>query len=152
MASAVEQAYLALAGEGRAYQVLGTTTTLLAGHDDTRERCEVISSVFPPQGGLPRHVHNTADEALYVVDGEVEAEIGERKATAQTGSFFFIPRGTTHALDNASARPCTLLVTYLPKLGDGIEAFLKEASQLPPGPPDMALLVPILERHDLNPR
>jgi quercetin dioxygenase-like cupin family protein len=152
MPSAAEQAFVALAGEGRVYEVLGTTTTLVAGHHDTGQRCEVIQSVFPPQGGLPRHVHNRADEALYVVDGAVEAEVGQRTATARAGSFIFIPRGTVHAFHNASAQPCTLLVTYLPKLGEGIEAFLNEASQLPPGPPDMAVLLPILERHDLAPR
>ena len=47
--------------------------------------------------GWPRHINRDQDEWIYVVDGEVELEIGKKRFRLGTRESIFIPRNTEHA-------------------------------------------------------
>lgn len=136
------------AGAGTSYGALGTTMTILARHEDTGGVVETYVISFPTATGLPPHFHQHADESIYVIDGAITLQIGDRVVEATSGSYAFVPRGTVHALQNVSAATCNVLVST-PKLGIGVESMLQEVNALPPGPPDLAVVVPILERADI---
>jgi DNA-binding transcriptional MerR regulator len=55
--------------------------------------------------GRPRHVNRDQDEWIYVVDGEVELEIGKRRVHLGTRDSLFIPRNIEHAWTAVSAQP-----------------------------------------------
>lgn len=143
--------FVSLAGEGKAYQAMGTTTTLKARAADTGGAYEAIEGVFPPRGGVPPHSHNQLDETLYVASGELTAQVGGRSIAAPAGTLIFVPRGTVHSFTNASDGPCTTLLWMIPQYGAGIEGFLEELDALPPGPPDMEKLGAIMVRYDTFP-
>ena len=44
----------------------------------------------------PPHVHQDVDEVFYVLDGEVEFLIGDKRRAARKGALVFVPRGTVH--------------------------------------------------------
>ena len=63
--------------------------------------------------GWPRHVNRDQDEWIYVVDGEVELEIGKKRFRLGTRESMFIPRNIEHAWTTVSA-PAKIIDTYQP--------------------------------------
>ena len=63
--------------------------------------------------GWPRHVNRDQDEWIYVVDGEVELEIGKKRVHLGTRESMFIPRNIEHAWAAVSAS-AKILNTYQP--------------------------------------
>src|SRR5580765_2103187 len=60
--------------------------------------------------GWPRHVNQDQDEWIYVVNGEVELEIGKKRFHLGTRESTFIPRNIEHAW----AGPAKIINTYQP--------------------------------------
>ncbi|MBA2346759.1 MAG: cupin domain-containing protein [Solirubrobacterales bacterium] len=79
-----------------------------------------LENVIPPGTGPPLHAHDAQDEAWWVVSGAVRFQIGEELASAEAGSFVWVPRGVPHAFRNDDEAPATLLVLFTPA---GIEPF-----------------------------
>lgn len=140
------QGLVVLAGDGKAYEALGTTTVLKARAEETGGLYEVIESTFPPSGGIPPHLHQRINEAVCVLAGELVIQVGERSTTAGAGSFVFVPRGTVHAFQNASGAPATLLIWMTPP--PGMEAMLEEMNQVAPDPANMGAFLQILRKYD----
>ena len=63
--------------------------------------------------GWPRHVNKDQDEWIYVLDGEVELEIGKKRFRLGTRETMFIPRNIEHAWAAVSA-PTKIINTYQP--------------------------------------
>jgi DNA-binding transcriptional MerR regulator len=63
--------------------------------------------------GWPRHVNPEQDEWIYVVDGEVELEIGRKRFHLGARESMFIPRNVEHVWSAVSA-PAQILNTYQP--------------------------------------
>lgn len=140
--------YLSLPGEGKLYRPLGTAMRLKATGKDTGGSCEVIEIDFPPASGLPPHSHTSSEEAFYVLEGELSCQVGDRTVTGRPGTFGSVPRGTAHAFQNTGAGTPRLLIWTMPVFG--VEGMLEELSQLPPGPPDMAKLLPIMQKYGIE--
>lgn len=63
--------------------------------------------------GWPRHVNRDQDEWIYIVDGEVDLEIGKKRFHLGTRASMFIPRNVEHAWTAVSA-PTKIINTYQP--------------------------------------
>jgi DNA-binding transcriptional MerR regulator len=63
--------------------------------------------------GWPRHLNRDQDEWIYVVDGEVELEIGKKRFRLGTLESMFIPRNIEHAWAAVSV-PAKIINTYQP--------------------------------------
>jgi len=63
--------------------------------------------------GWPRHVNRDQDEWIYIVDGEVDLEIGKKRFHLGTRESMFIPRNVEHAWTAVSA-PTRIINTYQP--------------------------------------
>src|SRR5258706_985569 len=74
--------------------------------------------------GWPRHVNRDQDEWIYVVDGEVELEIGKKRFHLSPRESMFIPRNVEHSWGSASAK---ILNTYQPagKIEEFVQALAK---------------------------
>lgn len=44
-------------------------------------------------------MHDTVDEAFYILDGQYRIHCGEQTWAAAAGDFVFLPRGTPHSYD-----------------------------------------------------
>jgi quercetin dioxygenase-like cupin family protein len=66
----------------------------------------VVKGVEPPL-----HVHTREEEAFYVLDGEIDFQVGDDVRAARPGSFVFGPRGVPHtfALRSDTARMLIVL-------------------------------------------
>jgi DNA-binding transcriptional MerR regulator len=76
--------------------------------------------------GWPRHVNPEQDEWIYVVDGEVELEIGNKRFHLGPRESMFIPRNVEHVWTAVSA-PAQILNTYQPagKIEEFFQALAK---------------------------
>lgn len=74
--------------------------------------------------GWPRHVNRDQDEWIYVVDGEVELEIGEKRLRLGARDSMFIPRNVEHAWGGV---PAKIINTYQP--AGKIEEFFQVLAQ-----------------------
>ena len=63
--------------------------------------------------GWPRHVNRDQNEWIYVLDGEVELEIGKKRFRLGTRESMFIPRNIEHAWA-AVSDPARIINTYQP--------------------------------------
>ena len=63
--------------------------------------------------GWPRHINPEQDEWIYVVDGEVELEIGKKRFHLSARESMFIPRNVEHVWAAVSSR-AQILNTYQP--------------------------------------
>ena len=74
--------------------------------------------------GWVRHVNRDQDEWIYVVDGEVELEIGKKRFHLATRDSMFIPRNVEHAWAGVPAR---VINTYQP--AGKIEEFFQSVAK-----------------------
>ncbi len=74
--------------------------------------------------GWTRHVNRDQDEWIYVVEGEVELEMGRKRFHLGAGESMFIPRNVEHSWGGEPAR---ILNTYQPagKIEDFFKALAK---------------------------
>jgi quercetin dioxygenase-like cupin family protein len=109
-----------------------------------------------PRGDMPPlHLHRTADEAFYVLDGELTVFVGDEETRLSPGECAVAPQGIPHVyrVDSEEAR---WLAISSPAAG--FERFVAEAgvpaeaAALPPGPPAIApeRLAELADRYDIE--
>ena len=147
------QAIVRHEGEGEAIWMLNSLVTVKATADETAGAYSLCEQVVTPDGNPPPHVHREADEAFYVLDGEVEVEVGGDVAVARRGTFALAPRGVPHTyrVRSATAR---LLVLGSPGGLDRFFAAVGEPAQartLPePAAPDVGTVVSVAAAHGID--
>jgi mannose-6-phosphate isomerase-like protein (cupin superfamily) len=138
-------------GEGKTVSVLGDWYTYKAVGRDTDGRYGLVEVTAPADApGPPPHVHEREEEALYVVEGELKVQIGERTLQARAGTFALVPRGTVHTFSNPTPRPARALVIVSPA---GFEKAFEEMADVAPWadePPDMDKLLAIAKKYHLK--
>jgi quercetin dioxygenase-like cupin family protein len=122
------------AGEGPTFWGSGDVYTLKATRETTDGSLGLVEATVPPGGGPIPHVHMRADEAFYVLAGEVELLDGDHTFTARTGDFAFMPRGTRHRFRNTGLHDVLLLFLFTPGGDEGGIRFLDEPRPGEPPP------------------
>jgi quercetin dioxygenase-like cupin family protein len=67
----------------------------------------------------PLHTHSREDELVYVVEGELVAQVGDSRVGVGPGAFAALPRGVPHTVE-VTGEQATLLLTFVP---GGLERF-----------------------------
>ncbi|HET8625987.1 MAG TPA: cupin domain-containing protein [Thermomicrobiales bacterium] len=144
-------AFVLRPGEGTTYRVGGSPIVYKVRGAETGGRFEITESTLPPGfGGVPPHVHRDTDHAFYVLEGELEVQVGDDRFRGGPGTCIFAPRGAAHTFGN----PGTDLTRYLQiDSGPGRERFFEEIARAFPGdtPIDRRLMGEILARYDTRP-
>jgi mannose-6-phosphate isomerase-like protein (cupin superfamily) len=118
-------------GEGKTVQgpAGGPLTFKLRG-DQSNGSLTVLENIIAPNDGPPLHLHESEDEAWYVLEGQLRFKLGTRISSASTGSFIFVPRGTPHCFQNVGVAPARILVLFTPA---GMERFFDRFAAVPAG-------------------
>lgn len=93
------EAGITRAGEGQdgvIWNVLGHTYYL-------KSICETsfcFETYDPPGTFVPLHIHPTQDEFIYVLEGQLDLQLGEEKVKADPGDLVRMPQGIPHAYYN----------------------------------------------------
>jgi quercetin dioxygenase-like cupin family protein len=134
---------------------LGALSHVRLSGEQTGGAFSLTDNLVRRGNGSPVHVHDSEDETLIVLDGELRVVAGEDDHTAEPGTVAVLPRRLRHAyvVTSATARFLTLHVPA------GFEQFADEVGEparaltLPPppaGPPDLAALAQTAARHGIT--
>jgi len=93
----------------------GETTVVKVAEDET-EGAYALRENSAPAGyaSVPFHIHHTAEEAFFVLEGEMTVHEESREHVAPAGSFVLIPRGLVHSFANRGATPVRWLTLISP--------------------------------------
>ncbi|HVH24078.1 MAG TPA: cupin domain-containing protein, partial [Pseudonocardia sp.] len=130
----------------------GEQTSLVVGAAETSDAYAVRRNSAPPGfAAVPLHVHRAAEEAFYVTAGELAVYADGRWSGVPAGSFVLIPRGTRHALGNASADPVHWLTFISPAThSDWVLAEHELIVAAGGNAPDPAALAEVHRRYGLD--
>lgn len=138
-------------GEGKTVSVVGDRVTYKAVGRDTGGHYGLVEVTAPAGApGPPPHIHESEEEAFYVVEGELKVQIGERTLQARAGTFALVPRGTVHTFSNPTPRPARALFILSPA---GFEKAFEEMAEVAPRadePPNMEKLLAIAKKYNLK--
>jgi quercetin dioxygenase-like cupin family protein len=81
--------------------------------DDSNQAFELYDFVLGP-ATVDYHVHNTMDETLCVVEGEIEFNLAGKLFPRAAGSVAFVPRGVHHGFTNHGPARARVLITFSP--------------------------------------
>ncbi|WP_433337523.1 cupin domain-containing protein [Spirillospora sp. CA-294931] len=91
--------FLLDAGASRPTRVLlPPSMSVKAGTEDTEGRFSLMEN--NGDGDIPAHVHDTFDELVYVVEGDLGIEFDGTTHHLTPGMVALVPRGVTHAMRN----------------------------------------------------
>jgi mannose-6-phosphate isomerase-like protein (cupin superfamily) len=97
-------------------------TTAKSRHVTQVARCACSS----PPGTVcwPLHRHHDQNEWIYIIDGEFEFWVGEKRFRARAGETVFLPRKVAHTWLSVGDRPGKVLDTFEP--AGAMEEFFRE--------------------------
>ena len=126
--------------------VVGTQVTVLASNAATQS-----FGITFQQGdegtGPPPHSHDW-DEAFYVLKGEVDFLCDGQVHACLPGTLVHVPRGTTHGFSYGKGGGQMLEVTGQGALA--AQMFTAIHNEIPPGPPDIPVLLEVLHRNGVT--
>ena len=108
----------------------------------------VLETVAKPGEPAPLdHVHRSYDEVFYVVEGEFEFRVGERRVRARAGSVVTAPRGSPHTFKNCGDGDGRVLIVGAPgRAALMLEEIGAMVAGVGPLPPDG--IAGVYKRHD----
>jgi mannose-6-phosphate isomerase-like protein (cupin superfamily) len=102
----------------------------------------VLTEVRDPGGGTnpptyiaPLHIHDSDDEAWYVLEGTLAFRVDQSELEVPAGGGIVVPRGTAHTFWNPSPAPARYLLVMTATINRLVEAL-----HAPGGPGDMDAL------------
>ena len=100
--------------------------------------------------GSPVHTHSQEDELSYILEGTVQALVGDQVLTAVAGGYIWKPRGVSHAFWNPGPTPARVLEIITPGAFAGYFRELLAAVRAGGGAPDRDAMAAAAERYRLD--
>lgn len=95
-----------------------------AARADTGGSVTVSEFVLPAWSRGPvMHLHDSVDEALYLLTGRLDLQLGDERLFAEAGDFVWMPHGVQHGFSCASDEGVRALALALP---GGLEDMFRE--------------------------
>jgi hypothetical protein len=69
------------------------------------------------------HIHHREEASFYLLEGNLDITLGEKKVKATTGDFVQVSRGTVHAFLNAGSTTARMLLFFSPA---GMDKYFEE--------------------------
>jgi quercetin dioxygenase-like cupin family protein len=138
-------------GEGRLLTARGSDMIFKATSASTNGGFSFMERELPPGGRRPpRHVHLEADEAFYVLAGQVTFWLDDETTVCGPRSFVLAPGGVMHSFGNESTETARVLIIHAPAM----DAYFEDLQDLwadPDNPPDRAAELDLMRRHGMRP-
>lgn len=128
--------------------------SFLATSADTGGQFALMDNTIVAGHEPPPNTHSREDEALYVLEGEVEFQVGNDLTTARSGDFVLLPCGVEHTFRLLTPQARTLLFV----MPGGLERAFLELSQPAqslqlnpnPAPSDAERAAEVFDRHGVS--
>jgi quercetin dioxygenase-like cupin family protein len=86
--------------DGVIWNILGQTYTLKEESDAAMG----WHALLPPGSFVPPHIHPIQDEFIYMIEGQLDLQLGEQKSSAGPGDLIRLPMNEPHGLFNTQRR------------------------------------------------
>jgi uncharacterized RmlC-like cupin family protein len=70
------------------------------------------------------HTHLREDECFYLLEGELEIEVGGKRVKVRAGDFVHAPRGVPHTYCNTGSGHAKMIATFTPA---GMEGWFEKS-------------------------
>ena len=94
------------------------------GSADTDGRLFIVEHSHLLHGGPPLHLHPHQEEWFYVMEGQVDFQVGEQRLRLGAGESVLGPRGVPHTFSAAGPKPGRMLIAFSP--AGQMEMFFRE--------------------------
>lgn len=123
------------------YDFGGSLARLLVPGEQTANAYCMLEISSPAGRSTPMHTHEHEDEAIMMLDGELEVLVDGERHLLKSGSSVMLPRGSRHQLINRTDSMSRYIVVCSPA---GFERFVDACSDtlpggMEPGVPDDAI-------------
>lgn len=108
------QPYLLECDEGQRFELLGALVLVKANAEQTGGTFNLFEATCPIGFATHLHIHYAEHVAIFVLEGELTFFLGDEKREANTGSYFFQPKGTPHGFRVAGDTPARILYMTFP--------------------------------------
>jgi quercetin dioxygenase-like cupin family protein len=98
------------------------TFSFLATGKDTDGAFSLIHCHFRKGFMAPPHYHKLEDESFYILEGEIDFHVGDKKVNAKAGEFILLPKNVPHHF-NLVTETAKALLLISPA---GFEVFFQE--------------------------
>ncbi len=132
-------------GGGKVVGVLGARSYFKVQSAETGGAYAVLEQEIPAGHGRPLHVHRHETEIFYILEGDFEITLGDKKIAAKAGAFAVGPRDIPHTFRNVGVTMGRMLLTVLP--GRFSEYFV-EVDQIPDA--DLATIKALCVKYDVE--
>lgn len=129
-----------------ALDVMGMRITVLVSGDDSPDQRVTLQSGDEGMGPPP-HSHDW-DESFFVSGGQIQFMCGGESTMCSAGTLVYVPAGTVHAFSYGPGGGEMIEVTG--GRSNAVEMFAALARELPPGPPDVARAIQVLDEHGVK--
>ncbi len=118
-----------------AYWFVDVLWVILVDGEQSGGRYSLMEQWMRKGAGPPLHVHGFSDEHFYVLDGQMEMQVGEKRMTAGAGQSVWIPRRSPHGF-KVTSEICHALNSYTPAgFEQAVKGLAKPAERREPPPP-----------------
>ena len=90
----------------------GGKSLMMAGASTGAAMATVGDLMIEPGVRSGYHLHPNTEEAIFVVEGELEFRVGTSRFRASTGDCVLAPQGIGHGLENVGDTPARLITIY----------------------------------------
>jgi quercetin dioxygenase-like cupin family protein len=136
---------LLVAGEGESFQMVNLTFTQKISSDNT-QGAWVMHEISGSVGeGAPLHSHPWT-ETFYILDGEVEVQVGNRKATATPGTLMYVPENVAHSFRISS--PTSRMLEIIPASAEGF--YRETGEKVPTLPLDLEVFQAVCKKYNVR--
>ena len=97
------------------------------GKDSTDGEYVITTGVIEPAGFVPDHYHKWEDQTFHVIEGVLDAKIGNEHFELNPGDSIHCPRGVTHYMKNIGSSKAKVISYIFP--GEWAEDFMAETSR-----------------------
>jgi len=118
---------------------LAHTFSFLATSKDTDGAFSLTHCYFRKDFTPPPHYHQNEDESFFILEGEMNFRVGEKKYVARAGDFVMLPKGIPHQFKLVSETAKALLLITPAGFEDTFREFGRpvQSMDLPPIPADI---------------
>lgn len=105
----------------------GEYTNIIVNAQQANNEYVITDGIIEPNGFVPDHYHLWEDQTFHIMEGEVEAKIGDQWYSLGAGDTIHCPRGTSHFIKNKATSVARIVSYIFP--GNWAEDFFAESSK-----------------------
>jgi quercetin dioxygenase-like cupin family protein len=138
-------------GEGIRTIDIGGSVIIAKADGTTTDDAFVVAETTLQPGGFapPLHLHREIAEALYLLAGRLDLQVGDDHRIVGPGTFVGIPPGVAHTMSVAGDEPVTMLM-ILSNPARAIQMIDTLEQAFASGAPDPAAFGPLLAQIDME--